>query len=453
MFKVDGSHEQVKHFYVLYVVMIGDFMRNLFYSLLLIITLIGTTYTDELFEAKLHNLVLQSSLMEHHPSSENSKEYEVVFDKIYKEILPKFEFEPDDQLMGFYEFISKYEISKMKYFVPLLEKIKSSLKMKLMDGEEGVVKDHFDVLGEVLEIINSKLEDYSNTETTDSEDEITANTKVPVEDPTVTEENDSDLEDIDSNDPTSDQDIADLKTEMGSLKESITDSVSKIGELQSEIKGLQNNDEDIELIQEKLEQVAKDKEKVLEELKSLKEKMEEYEKSKAEILNEIAALKEKLDGAPEMPKPPKPPEGPKPAPAPKPAPKPEKPVYKRPPFFCDFRIYGSKAAAVRSIKSSISSAKANQPGFDPRIHNLVQGNWANLLKKYNYKGLPTELIGEMGAAGIRVQLGADSKALELSKQNYLAEVKKYLKSGGQKCLVQLAKTAGLDYKTKKLSCK
>ncbi|MCJ8347225.1 hypothetical protein MJH12_16915 [bacterium] len=76
-----------------------------------------------------------------------------------------------------------------------------------------------------------------------------------------------------------------------------------------------------------------------------------------------------------------------------------------------------------------------------------------MFNKYNYPGLPTEFIGLMGQAGIRVKLGSDVKALELSKTNYSVLVKKYLKSGGQKCLVKKAMNAGLDYKTKKLSCK
>ncbi|MCO4782014.1 MAG: hypothetical protein KC646_06775 [Candidatus Cloacimonetes bacterium] len=431
-------------------------MQKLLFSLLFIFTLITSTTADDAFQANLHILVLQSSLMEYHPSADNSKEYDSILNKIYQEILPTFDFEPDEKLMGFYVFISKYEISKMKYFVPLLEKIKANLKMRLVNGEEGVVQDHHDVLSEVLEDIDSKVIEFEESVKEDSSPGVVSNEKTESETDTddtsePEEQKDETTEDPDKNE--ADQDLSELKQEIITLKKNINDSVSKIGSLQDQIKSLKNNDEAIEEIQEKLEQVAKDKEKVVEELKTLSEKMLEYEKSKGEMLDELAALKEKLDGTPEMPKPPTPPQEPIPSPAPKPAPKPEKPVYKRPPFFCDYRIYGSKAMAVRAIKASLSASGVNKVGFDPRVHNLLKNGWKLLLTKHNYRALPTELIGAMGNAGIKVRLGSDAKALELSKSNYLTDVKKYLKNGGQKCLVNLAKKAGLDYKTKKLSCK
>lgn len=108
---------------------------------------------------------------------------------------------------------------------------------------------------------------------------------------------------------------------------------------------------------------------------------------------------------------------------------------------------------MKIVKYSILASNANTLNFDPRLHKILVGKWADLLNKYNYKGLPTPLIGAMGAAGVRVQLGSDAKAIKTSQKSYQILVDKYLSNGGKSCLLAKAKTVGLDYKTKKLSCK
>ncbi|MCJ8347261.1 hypothetical protein MJH12_17100, partial [bacterium] len=313
-------------------------MQKIFLAIVFSLITILSVSADDQFNANLHKLVLQSLLLENHPSLENSNEYISVFDKIYKEILPNFDEEPDEKLISFYEFISKYDVSKMKYFVPLLKRINKNLKLRILDGEEGIISDHHEVLNDVLESIESKVEIFQENTATEEEVEspvdeqaTEGNSEDEVEEGSE-EESESDVEEDPEEESDSEteensaefevDEINALKEEIKALKTSIENSLEEIGSLQDEVRDLKKNESDIDQIEEKLEKVAQDKELVLQELASLKEKMDEYENSKQAILDEIEALKEKLGDFPEMPTPPSPAPKPAPKPEPSPAPKP-----------------------------------------------------------------------------------------------------------------------------------
>ena len=380
------------------------------------------------FRRSLMQVVLRGQIFEKNPNQENDQAYQSIVDLVIARVLPEASMEEPVELVEFYRVMSGFEVSKMKYFLPLLKDFRRQIQSQLaLDGHEHVESEMLAANIELIKSIEASIVDrLESSQETQEEGESTE--EIRNDDSVETDPQPSNTGTIKKMIDRNVRAIVAMQEELSQLREMVKTvskeslSNSEGGQARGELAALLNSmekkqDKTLELLMQLSRDDAKEPSEAEEmgvggEESAPRAKGRYASDEEEERYAEDSVIRD--------------------------------PSNQDPPHAFEYKVYGIDAAALRRLVRSGSLTAEGSEDFDPRVYRVLERNnrqWALLLNDWAYKGVPTTLAAHLGEEGIQIHLGDDKQALKIAEKAYAEAVREYLESGGSECTLRAARKA------------